>query len=69
VRAAEDQERFHLSSLHRFVWHPWYSLGLVIIWTRDMAPTFLVTAVMITLYFAVRSGLEERKLLVYHGEA
>ena len=49
--------------------HPWYSLGLVIIWTLGMAPAFLVTPVMITPYFAVGSGLQERKLLVYHGEA
>jgi len=69
VRTAEDQERFHLSPLHRHVRHPWYSLGLVIVWTRDMDPTFLVTAVMITLYFVVGSRLEERKLIVYHGDA
>lgn len=68
VRAAEDQESFHLSPLHRYVRHPWYSLGLALIWTRDMDPAFLTTAVMITLYFIVGSRLEERKLLVYHGE-
>lgn len=68
VRRAEDQERFHLSPLHRFVRHPWYSLGLVLVWTRDMDPAFLVSAVAITLYFAVGARLEERKLLVYHGE-
>jgi protein-S-isoprenylcysteine O-methyltransferase Ste14 len=69
VRTAEDQERFHLSPLHRYVRHPWYSLGLVIVWTRDMDLAFLVTAMMITLYFVAGSRLEERKLLVYHGEA
>ncbi|MEA3276772.1 MAG: hypothetical protein U9Q81_16050 [Pseudomonadota bacterium] len=68
VRAVEDQERFHLSPLHRYVRHPWYSLGLVLVWTRDMDPAFLTTAVLISLYFAVGSRLEERKLLVYHGE-
>ena len=68
LRAAEDQEGFHLSPLHRYVRHPWYSLGLVIVWTRDMDPTFLATAVMITSYFALGSRLEERKLLIYHGE-
>jgi protein-S-isoprenylcysteine O-methyltransferase Ste14 len=68
LRAAEDQEGFHLSPLHRYVRHPWYSLGLVLVWTRDMDPAFLMTALMITLYFALGSRLEERKLLVYHGE-
>lgn len=68
VRRPEDQERFHLSPLHRFVRHPWYSLGLVLIWTRDMDPAFLLTAIMVSLYLAIGARLEERKLLVYHGE-
>jgi len=68
VRAVEDQERFHLSPLHRWVRHPWYSLGLVLVWTRDMDASLLVTAVMISLYFVLGSMLEERKLMHYHGE-
>jgi len=67
-RRVEDQEHFHISPLHRYVRHPWYSLGLVLIWTRDMTPEFLLTAVLATLYFLFGSWLEERKLLVYHGE-
>lgn len=67
--AVEDQERFHISPLHRFVRHPWYSLGLLLIWTRDMDPALLITAVLITLYFLVGSLLEERKLIAYHGPA
>jgi protein-S-isoprenylcysteine O-methyltransferase Ste14 len=68
VTAVEDQERLHLSPLHRYVRHPWYSLGLVIIWTRDMDLPFLTSAVMVTLYFVVGSQMEERKLIQYHGE-
>ncbi len=68
VTAVEDQEAFHISTLHRFVRHPWYSLALVLIWTRDMDLPFLVTAIVITLYFILGSRLEERKLLVYHGD-
>lgn len=49
-------------------WLIYNSLGLVLVWTRDMDPAFLTTAVMITLYFLLGSRLEERKLLVYHGE-
>jgi steroid 5-alpha reductase family enzyme len=64
----EDQERFHLSPLHRWVRHPWYFLGLVIVWTRDMSAAMFVSALFITAYFAIGSRLEERKLLVYHGE-
>lgn len=64
----EDQEHFSLSPLHRYVRHPWYTLGLVIIWTRDMDAMFLATASVFTLYFVIGSRLEERKLLSYHGE-
>ena len=59
MRSVEDQERFHLSPLHRYVRHPWYSLGLVLVWTRDMDVPFLVTALMISLYFVLGSRLED----------
>ncbi|HUW50699.1 MAG TPA: hypothetical protein VMV75_06760, partial [Sulfuricella sp.] len=68
MRKAEDQERFRLSPFHRFVRHPWYFFGLVLIWTRDMNAAMLLSSAMITAYFIVGSRLEERKLLVYHGE-
>ncbi len=68
VTSVEDQEEFHISTLHRFVRHPWYSLCLVLVWTRDMDLPFLVTAIVITFYFIVGSRLEERKLMVYHGD-
>lgn len=64
----EDQERLHLSILHRFVRHPWYSLGLVLVWTRDMDAARLVAASLATGYLVVGSWLEERKLLVYYGD-
>jgi len=48
--------------------HPWYSLGLVLLWTRDMDPALLTSAVLTTLYIGVGSRLEERKLIVFHGE-
>ncbi len=67
-QSVEDQERFQLSELHRFVRHPWYCLGLVLVWTRDMDRVFLVTAILITLYFVIGAWMEERKLVIYHGE-
>ncbi len=68
VRRVEDQEQFHLSPFHRFVRHPWYFFGLVLVWTRDMSVTTLLSSVFITLYFVIGSRMEERKLLVYHGD-
>jgi protein-S-isoprenylcysteine O-methyltransferase Ste14 len=68
ARQVEGQERFYISPLHRFVRHPWYCLGLVIIWTRDMDAVFLISSLMMTGYFVVGSRLEELKLMVYHGD-
>ncbi len=69
VRSVEDQERMRISPLHRFVRHPWYFLGLVLVWSQDMDPAFLTSAIAISLYFVVGSRLEERKLMIYHGAA
>lgn len=68
-RSVLDQERLRLSPLHRVVRHPWYALGLVLVWTRDMDAATLLSAVLISAYFVVGSWLEERKLAVYHGAA
>jgi len=59
---------FRLSPPHRFVRHPWYSFGLVIVWTRDMNAAMLASALAITLYFVVGSWLEEQKLIAFHGD-
>jgi len=68
TRSVQDQEHFHLSVLHRYVRHPWYFFSLVIIWTRDMNAAMLVSVLLMTAYFFIGSKLEERKLIVYHGE-
>ncbi|MGL1834431.1 methyltransferase family protein [Rhodocyclaceae bacterium SMB388] len=64
----DDGERFTLSPLHRYVRHPWYALALVMLWTRDMDEVRLVSALCISLYLWLGSLLEERKLLVQHGD-
>jgi len=68
TRTVEDQECFHITSVHRFVRHPWYFFSLVILWTRDMSEAMLVSALIMTAYFVVGSKMEERKLIAYHGE-
>jgi protein-S-isoprenylcysteine O-methyltransferase Ste14 len=68
-RDAVEHDGFRISPLHRYVRHPWYALGLVLIWTRDMTPPLLVSALAITLYFVIGSWLEERKLEVHFGTA
>jgi protein-S-isoprenylcysteine O-methyltransferase Ste14 len=65
----DDQEHLHISPLHRYVRHPWYFFGLVLMWTRDMNAPLLLTIGFATLYFIFGSRLEERKLLRYYGDA
>ena len=68
TRTVADQEGFHLSSVHRYVRHPWYFFSLLILWTRDMSEAMLLSALVMTIYFVVGARLEERKLIAYHGE-
>lgn len=63
-----DQAPLTLSPLHRWVRHPWYFLGLVIIWTREMNAALLVTAVMLTVYLVIGSRLEDAKLIATYGD-
>ena len=67
-KSVEDQEHFHISPIHRYVRHPWYFLGMVYIWAGDMGAAWLISCIMLSLYFIIGSRLEERKLLAYHGE-
>ncbi len=60
--ARKDHPPLILSPLHRHVRHPWYALGLVILWTRSMDLGMAATAVLATLYLAIGSRLEERRL-------
>ena len=48
--------------------HPWYLGGILIIWTRDIDLSALVTNIILTLYFIVGTVLEERKLLIEYGD-
>lgn len=63
------REALILSPLHRCVRHPWYSLGLLYLWTRDLNPGWLAAAITITIYLAIGSRLEEQKLVEVFGDA
>ena len=68
-QGCEDPEQLHISTLHRFVRHPWYFFIIVILWTQDIHLVQLVSYGLITLYLVVGSHLEERKLMEFYGEA
>jgi len=65
---APEPPAFVIGPWHRVVRHPWYFVGLVVVWTRDMNLAMLVSAAAITLYFIVGSKLEETKLARLLGE-
>lgn len=68
IDAVEDQEHFVIGDFHRFVRHPWYTMGIILVWSHELDPIMLTNAIMITLYFVIGSRFEERKLRRYHGE-
>ena len=69
AQAVEGSERLRISTLHRFVRHPWYFFLLVILWTQDLHLVQLLVYSLITLYLVLGSRLEERKLIAEYGEA
>jgi len=68
-RGKDTQENFTISPFHRFVRHPWYCFGLVLIWTRDMNEPLLISGIAITVYFVIGSRLEEKKLIDCFGDS
>ncbi|MDD3528696.1 MAG: hypothetical protein PHS77_02360 [Gallionellaceae bacterium] len=62
------RDQLVLSPLHRYVRHPWYSLGLLFIWTRDLDAGWLAAALTVTVYLVIGSRLEERKLVAGFGD-
>jgi len=66
---AVEHDGFRISTLHRYVRHPWYALALLLIWTRDMNAPLLVSTCAITLYLIIGSRFEEQKLVAHFGDA
>lgn len=66
---APRRESFGISWLHRYVRHPWYACGLVILWTRPLDVAMVITAAVATAYLIIGSHLEEAKLLAAYGDA
>ncbi len=63
-----DPDSLQISTLHRFVRHPWYFFFLVILWTQDLHLAQLVVYSLISIYFVIGSRMEERKLIAHYGK-
>lgn len=67
--AEPEDEPLRIDGIHRWVRHPIYAGGFLILWGRASDPLSLATAVWGSLYLLVGMALEERKLLGLYGEA
>ena len=64
---AED-EPLRRDGLHRYVRHPLYSAGFLVLWGIAWSPLGLATAVCGSAYLVVGTALEERKLVALDGD-
>lgn len=69
LSAESTTQGLRVSGLHRFVRHPWYFFGLLIIWTRDMSMLWLASCICISVYLIIGSRLEDNKLIAEFGES
>ncbi|MFA7429301.1 MAG: isoprenylcysteine carboxylmethyltransferase family protein [Rhodospirillaceae bacterium] len=65
----DDDEPLRLSGPHRWVRHPLYVAGFMILWGRAHDPFGLATALWGSAYLIVGTVFEERKLLARFGAA
>jgi methanethiol S-methyltransferase len=57
------------SGILEMVRHPWYTGGLLLVWTPRMDRPILIMSVILSVYFIVGARLEERKLTRLYGQA
>jgi methanethiol S-methyltransferase len=69
LKGEADDESLRLDGPHAFVRHPIYAGAYLILWGGAVAPLGLASAVWGSLYLAIGTALEERKLLALYGEA
>lgn len=67
--ALTDDEPLRVDGLHRYVRHPLYTAGFLLLWGRVADPASLSTALWTSLYLVVGTLFEERKLLRLYGSA
>jgi protein-S-isoprenylcysteine O-methyltransferase Ste14 len=65
---AED-EPLRMDGLHRYVRHPLYTGGFLVLWGLAHDPMSVATAVWASLYLMIGTWFEERRLLRVYGEA
>ncbi|NBC37191.1 protein-S-isoprenylcysteine methyltransferase [Novosphingobium sp. FSY-8] len=65
----DDGQTLVVTDLHRHMRHPLYTAALLLLWGRVDGELTLATAIWGSLYLAVGSHFEERRLMTRYGEA
>ena len=61
-------DTFDTSGILSVIRHPWYTGGIIIIWSSDIYLSTLLNNIVVSAYFVIGSFLEERKLLLDFGD-
>ncbi|WP_135081237.1 methyltransferase [Terasakiella sp. SH-1] len=65
---AHDEEPLHFNGFHRWMRHPLYTAGFMILWGRVSNDFDLMTAICGSLYLIIGSHFEERHLIRLYGD-
>jgi methanethiol S-methyltransferase len=63
-----EDDIFDTSGILSVLRHPWYTGGIMIIWSSDIYLSNLLSNIVISIYFVIGAFLEERKLLLDFGD-
>lgn len=67
-RPLSKYDTFDTSGILSVIRHPWYTAGILIVWTGDISLSTFLINIVINAYFVIGTILEERKLLLEFGE-
>lgn len=69
LHSGEPLNSLETKGILRYIRHPWYSAGLMLVWAGGTITDVNVSVrIIVTVYLIVGTYLEERKLLVERGE-
>jgi methanethiol S-methyltransferase len=63
-----EHDIFDTTGILGVIRHPWYTGGIMIIWSSDIYLSNLLNNIVVSLYFVIGAFLEERKLLLEFGD-
>lgn len=67
-RAVSAYGTLDTSGILSAIRHPWYTGGILLVWTADLNLSTLLINIVINAYFVIGTFLEEKKLLLEFGE-